>query len=120
MELGKNKITKIEGISTLNNLLQLSLEDNGIESLTEFPELRSLMELYIGNNKISDSNQIKSLSCLNKLIILDLSGNPISKEESYRFYTLYLLKKLKVLDGISIESPEHQQAREHFTGRLTE
>jgi hypothetical protein len=30
MELGKNKISKIEGISTLNNLLQLSLEDNGI------------------------------------------------------------------------------------------
>ena len=30
MELGKNKINKIEGISTLNNLLQLSLEDNGI------------------------------------------------------------------------------------------
>jgi Leucine-rich repeat (LRR) protein len=33
MELGKNKITKIEGIANLNNLLQLSLEDNGIESL---------------------------------------------------------------------------------------
>jgi hypothetical protein len=31
-----------------------------------------------------------------------------------------LLKKLKVLDGISIENPEHQQAREHFTGRLTD
>lgn len=77
------------------------------------------MELYIGNNKISDSKHIKSLSGLSKLIILDLSGNPISKESSYRFYTLYLLKKLKVLDGISIESPEHQQAREHFTGRLT-
>jgi hypothetical protein len=40
-----------------------------------------------------------------------LSGNPISKEESYRFYVLYLLKKLKVLDGISVESPEHIQAR---------
>lgn len=78
------------------------------------------MELYIGNNKISDSKHIKSLTGLSKLIILDLSGNPISKENSYRFYTLYLIKKLKVLDGISIETPEQQQAREHFTGRLTE
>ena len=69
------------------------------------------MELYIGNNKIRDSKQIKNLTALSKLIILDLSGNPISKENNYRFYTLYLLKKLKVLDGISIESPEHQQAR---------
>lgn len=78
------------------------------------------MELYIGNNKIKDSKHIKSLAGLTKLIILDLSGNPISKDNSYRYYTVFLLKKLKVLDGISIESPEHQQAREHFTGRLTE
>jgi Leucine-rich repeat (LRR) protein len=105
MELGKNKITRIENISTLHNLLQLSLEDNIIDTFENFPELRSLMELYIGNNKITDSKQVKNLCGLNKLIILDLSGNPISKEESYRFYVLYLLKKLKVLDGISVESP---------------
>jgi hypothetical protein len=37
------------------------------------------MELYIGNNKIVDSKQVKNLTGLNKLIILDLSGNPISK-----------------------------------------
>lgn len=78
------------------------------------------MELYIGNNKISDSKHIKSLSGLSKLIILDLSGNPISKENNYRLHTIHLIKKLKVLDGISIETPEQQQAREHFTGRLTE
>jgi Leucine-rich repeat (LRR) protein len=78
------------------------------------------MELYIGNNKINDTKHIKALIVLSKLIILDLSGNPISKEPSYRFYTLYLLKKLKVLDGISIDSPEQQQARMHFTGRLTD
>jgi Leucine-rich repeat (LRR) protein len=77
------------------------------------------MELYLGNNKISDTKHIKSLTGLAKLIILDLSGNPISKENSYRYYTLYLLKKLKVLDGKSIDIPEHQEARDHFTGRLT-
>lgn len=37
------------------------------------------MELYIGNNKISDTKHIKCLTGLTKLIILDLSGNPISK-----------------------------------------
>ena len=69
------------------------------------------MELYIGNNKIGDSKQLKILTSLTKLIILDISGNPISKESNYRFYTLYLLKNLKVLDGISIETSESQQAR---------
>jgi Leucine-rich repeat (LRR) protein len=37
------------------------------------------MELYIGNNKITDLKQVKHLTGLNKLIILDLSGNSISK-----------------------------------------
>ena len=69
------------------------------------------MELYIGNNKISDSKEVKYLAGLNKLIILSLSGNPISREQNYRLHTLFFLKKLKVLDGISIESPEHQLAR---------
>jgi Leucine-rich repeat (LRR) protein len=33
LELGKNKIARIEGISTLNNLMQLSLEDNQLTTL---------------------------------------------------------------------------------------
>lgn len=41
--MGKNKITRIENISSLHNLLQLSLEDNVIDTFEEFPELRSLM-----------------------------------------------------------------------------
>jgi Leucine-rich repeat (LRR) protein len=49
-----------------------------------------------------------------------MSGNPLSRDSSYRIYTLYILKKLKVLDGNTIEGFEQQQAREHFTGRLTE
>jgi len=38
--------------------MQLSLEDNCIESLEEFPELRNLMELYLGNNAIVESKEI--------------------------------------------------------------
>lgn len=38
--------------------MQLSLEDNSIESLEEFPELRNLMELYLGNNSIIESKEI--------------------------------------------------------------
>lgn len=49
-----------------------------------------------------------------------MSGNPLSRDSGYRIYTLYILKKLKVLDGTSVENFEQQQAREHFTGRLTE
>ncbi|KAL4442869.1 hypothetical protein ABPG74_010758 [Tetrahymena malaccensis] len=120
MELGKNKINQISGLAHLSNLMQLSLEDNMIESLEDFPELKNLMELYLGNNSITESKEITNLKGLQKLIILDLSGNPFSRDPNYRIYTLFIIKKLKVLDGISIEASEQQLAKDLFTGRLTE
>lgn len=100
--------------------MQLSLEDNEIESLEGFPELKNLMELYIGNNRLTESKEIAVLKPLHKLIILDMyynfyfinqslflkyfrSGNPFSKDPNYRIYSLFIINKLKVLDGISIE-----------------
>jgi len=58
------------------------------------------------------------LNKLPKLIILDISGNEISRERQYIIY--HLKKKLKVLDGISIEQLEIQQSNEMFAGRLTD
>ena len=100
--------------------MQVSLEDNKITTLIDFPDLKNLMELYLGNNLIYNPKEIPNLKHLNKLIILDISGNPLSKDPNHRIFTLYNLKKLKVLDGISVELVEHQTAKELFTGRLTE
>lgn len=44
--------------------MQLSLEDNQIEVLENFPELKDLMELYLGNNHILDSKEINNLKNL--------------------------------------------------------
>lgn len=57
------------------------------------------MELYIGNNFIADMKQILTLKVLPKLIIFDISGNSLCNDKSYRVYTIFHLKKLKVLDG---------------------
>jgi len=100
--------------------LQLSLEENKITTLQDFPDLKNLMEIYLANNLISNPKEIQNLKHLHKLIILDISGNPLSKDPNYRIFTLYNLKKLKVLDGVSVEVAEHQIAKELFTGRLTE
>jgi len=72
--------------------------------ILDFPDLKNLMEVYLGNNNITNSREINNLKNLHKLIILDLSGNPFSRDANYRVYTLFILKKLKVLDGISIEA----------------
>lgn len=61
------------------------------------------MELYLGNNCIKDIKEIIKLKALNRLIILDILGNNLSFDANYRIFCIFNLKKLKVLDGVSIE-----------------
>lgn len=120
LDLGKNQISMVENLSSLEQLTQLSLEDNYISSLKGLESLTSLMELYLGNNRITTLKEINYIRALPKLLILDLSGNPVCKQKEYRSYIIYNLKKLKVLDGIGIDANEQQQAKEMFAGKLTE
>jgi len=119
LDLGKNKITRIEGLEALGNLAQLSLEDNEISSLNGLGQVSSLMELYIGNNRIAQVKEVQQLKGLPKLIILDLSGNTLCETADYRPYTVYQLRKLKVLDGLGIEMGEQNLAKEKYAGKLT-
>ena len=119
LELGKNKINKIEGLEGLPFLCQVSLEDNDIYTLNGIQKIPNLMELYIGNNKIDNLNEIHYLRDIPKLIIVDLSGNPLCQENDYRLFTIFNLKKLKVLDGVSIDATESLRAKEAFAGKMS-
>ncbi len=64
------------------------------------------MELYLGNNYISDIREIVKLKDLPRLIILDVSCNPCSNTnntQNNRVYCIFHLRKLRVLDGQSID-----------------
>lgn len=74
----------------------------------DFPFLRNLMEIYLSNNQIGNTQEINHLKQLPKLIILDLQGNALQRDANYRVYTLFVLSRLKVLDGLSVEPSEHQ------------
>jgi protein phosphatase 1 regulatory subunit 7 len=74
LDLGKNRLTKLENVSHMLHLTQLSPEDNAIESLDGMQALVNLMELYIGNNNVSVLKEVKHLKEMPKMIILDLSG----------------------------------------------
>lgn len=78
------------------------------------------MELYLGNNLIADTREIIKLKELQRLIILDISGNNLCNDNSYRIYCIFHLRKLRVLDGMAIELDEHLEAKETFAGRLTD
>ena len=59
--------------------------------------LVSLMELYCGGNNVEGVREVGHLRGLLKLIILDLTGNPVAAHDDYRLYTIYHLRKLKVM-----------------------
>jgi Leucine-rich repeat (LRR) protein len=81
--------------------------------------MQTLMELYLGNNQIDEIKEVINLKELQRLIILDISGNNLIKEENYRIYCIFHLRRLRVLDGLSIENSECVEAKETFAGRLT-
>jgi len=96
----------------LKHLNQLSLDDNKIKSLSGIHHLENLMELYLTNNRIHEMKEINQLKELNKLIILDFTGNSICRQENYRSFVVFKLRKLKVLDSVSVELQEQSSAKE--------
>ena len=64
----------------------------------------SLTELYIDNNQIQDVQEGLKLKDLPDVSIVDCSYNPMTQnKQHYRSFTIYHLRKLRVLDGISID-----------------
>jgi len=119
LEAGGNHLTDALELQKLGRLSQVSLEDNFVDSLDTFAQLNCLMELYLSNNVIEELRSLLLLKQLPKLMVLDLAGNDLCKANDYRQYTMFHLRKLKVLDGIALSKGEQQQADEKFSGKVT-
>ncbi|RLN72722.1 hypothetical protein BBJ28_00008178 [Nothophytophthora sp. Chile5] len=119
LHLGRNRLTAIQRLHTLENLMQLSLEENQISSLRGLGSAMKLMELYLGNNQIENLKEIQHLKALPKLTILDLSGNEITRLADYRLYVVYYLRRVKVLDCVSVSAQDQSNAKQKYSGKLT-
>ncbi|DBA66636.1 TPA: Leucine-rich repeat-containing protein 9 [Trebouxia sp. C0005] len=119
LDLSCNRIMKVTHLSSLTLLRHLAVHGNQITSLAGLSCLVSLMELYCGGNNVEAGREVGHLRGLLKLIILDLTGNPVAAHDDYRLYTIYHLRKLKVLDGVTVEAGEQAASRNLYAGRLT-
>ncbi|EFJ05452.1 hypothetical protein SELMODRAFT_431559 [Selaginella moellendorffii] len=119
LDLSRNYLTSCAHLHGFGALTQLSIERNYIQSLKGLSGLICLMELYAANNQISDMRDLLHIRELPKLMVVDLSGNALCQCSEYRTYSIYSMKKLKVLDGRIVTSSEVAQAREKHIGRLT-
>jgi Leucine-rich repeat (LRR) protein len=121
LELGSNLITNVGHCLTgLKNLTLLSIENNKLTSLSCFSELENLLEIYVGENLIDDLKEIRHLSNLKKLLVMDLWGNPLCKDKEFRLFCIFHIKDLKVLDGYPIQPKEIEDSKQAYTGKLSD
>ncbi|BFI30707.1 hypothetical protein MPTK2_3g14780 [Marchantia polymorpha subsp. ruderalis] len=119
LDLRRNRISCCGEIPSFEMLEQLSIDNNKIDTLKGLENLSSLMELYASDNLLSELSELNYIRGLQKLIVVDFSGNSLCDCHDYRMYTVFTLRKLKVLDGRNVESNELTQSRNKYSGRLT-
>jgi Leucine-rich repeat (LRR) protein len=119
LHAGGNRVSDGAHLRGLTKLVLLSLEDNYVDTFDGFADAYNLVELYLSNNLVEEIRATLVLKALPKLLVLDLSGNELTKAAEYRSYCIFHLRRLKVLDGEHITAAESTEAKDRFSGRLT-
>ncbi|KAL7679824.1 putative leucine-rich repeat domain superfamily [Plasmopara halstedii] len=123
LDLSFNNISAIKGLENLVELTDLSLYNNNISKLENLDTLKKLQVydvLSIGNNLLQSTEGLLHLKCLEKLRVLNLSGNPVCTDPEYRLFILAHLEKLKYLDYALVNKCDTIQAREQYQDELEE
>ncbi|KAJ8598776.1 hypothetical protein CTAYLR_009873 [Chrysophaeum taylorii] len=119
LDLSFNNISKITGLEKLIQLTDLSLFNNQISEVDGLESCKELQCLSLGNNNITAlTESINKLRCFKKLQLLNLEGNPVSKESEYRMYVLAYLKYLTYLDYSMVMKSESDAAKEQYHTEL--
>lgn len=98
LNLSFNNIEKLEGLESLEKLEELNLSDNRISVLENMDSLEKLVAFNIANNHLKQLDQVMYLRMFKKLSTLNLSGNPLSEQDDYKFFITAFFPKLKYLD----------------------
>ncbi|NXC83471.1 DRC3 protein, partial [Cercotrichas coryphoeus] len=98
LDLSFNNIEVIEGLDTLVKLQDLSLYSNRISKIEHMDTLQELQIFSIGKNNLTILEDVVCLRRLKSLRTLNLSGNPLCREEHYTLFVVAHLPNLVYLD----------------------
>lgn len=139
LSANENQLVSLLVLRSLPLLQVASLHSNAVVSLAGVDGCASLAELYLGNNRVTDSSDVLLLKGLERLVVLDLLNNPLSatsghssghcnsnsghsnsghSNRQYRLHAIFHLRHLKALDGACIDPAEVAMARDELGGRL--
>uniref|UniRef100_A0A3Q3NEL2 Dynein regulatory complex subunit 3 n=1 Tax=Mastacembelus armatus TaxID=205130 RepID=A0A3Q3NEL2_9TELE len=98
LDLSFNRINKIEGLQSLLKLEVLNLNNNKISVIENMDTLQKLTHFCIANNHIGQLDNVLYLRTFKNLFTLNLFGNPVSKEDNYKFFIAAHFPDLICLD----------------------
>jgi len=124
LDLSDNKLKSVITLPSLPRLHTLLLDKNRLTDLHHFPPFPSLTTLWLNNNRLSDLTALLDVltSSCPDLTYLSMLRNPacpdmyFSENEAesyqrYRYYIIWRLKKLQLLDSTPVTTAERKEAQ---------
>jgi hypothetical protein len=110
LDLSNNVLRTVDrsNIGFLPNLKTLICGENYLKNVNAFNKLNTLFYISFENNKINDFTQVDKLNEIECLREINLNGNPISKEYSYRQNMVKRFLKLGKIDSQEITNEERE------------
>lgn len=115
MDFTDNRLTRLENFPRLTRLSTLFLAGNIVDAVDgknlgrNVPNIR---ELVLTDNRISGLHEISNIAMgCRKLEFLTLVGNPVTRRQHYRLYTIHKIPTLKVLDFVKVKQGERDRAK---------
>lgn len=114
MDFTDNRLGRLENFPRLLRLSSLLVASNLLESLDHTnlsKNVPNLKYLELSWNQIGSLLEISNLGkACPKLEFLSLTGNPVTRRQHYRLYTIKNIPSLKVLDYMKITKTERDRA----------
>lgn len=119
IDFSDNDIRKFDGFPLLKRLKNLLFNNNRIvrigDNLGEV--VPNLNTLILTNNGIHELGDLDPLASFTKLEHLSLLRNPVCAKKHYRYYIIYKVPSLRVLDFQRIRQKEREAASRLFKGK---
>lgn len=115
IDLSNNHLTRLENFPKLERLSCLYLGGNGINHVDGKnlkKNLPGLTTVILSGNGVKGWNVIGELgSGCPKMNFLSLVGNPVTRRQHYRLYTIHKMPTLQVLDFQKVKQSERERAQ---------
>ncbi|XP_041369906.1 centriolin-like [Gigantopelta aegis] len=116
LNLSYNSIVKIEGLENLVSLQLLNVNGNLIEHIPPWlpKRLKALRKLCVAKNSLASLTEVSKLKVLCDLTQLDVSDNPLSDLPHSRFFIIFHLRTVEILNGHGVGNQERDHAEQRF------